>query len=302
MNDQRRTEIKVGIIVLIGIIVFIWILGWAKNFNLTSSEKSLLVKFDDVSGLEIGDYVTVNGVKKGHVEDFNINGDNVVVKLSIDANVKLKNDAQFQVTMLDLMGGKKVNIIPGVSSEPLDYSEIQSGIFLADIPKVMSILGNVENDILVIVNDIKLSLKSLNNYLNDSKFNTDIKSSISNLNKASTKLNLLLDENREGIKQLTSNTVELTQNVNDLISENKESLKISINNIQTLIKKTDDLISKANSFTDEIKNKQNNIGKILYDDELYKNLTQSLSQLNELTKILINQLKTDGVNVDAHIF
>lgn len=302
MNDQRRTEIKVGIIVLIGIIVFIWILGWAKNFNLTSSEKSLLVKFDDVSGLEIGDYVTVNGVKKGHVEDFNINGDNVVVKLSIDANVKLKNDAQFQVTMLDLMGGKKVNIIPGISSEPLDYSEIQSGIFLADIPKVMSILGNVKNDIPVIVNDIKLSLKSLNNYLNDSKFNTDIKSSISNLNKASTKLNLLLDENREGIKQLTSNTVELTQNVNDLISENKESLKISINNIQTLLKKTDDLISKANSFTDEIKNKQNNIGKILYDDELYKNLTQSLSQLNELTKILINQLKTDGVNVDAHIF
>lgn len=302
MNDEKRTEIKVGIIVLIGIIIFIWILGWAKNFSLTSKERSLLVKFDDVSGLEIGDYVTVNGVKKGHVEDFNINGDNVIVKLLIDSDVILKSDAQFQVSMLDLMGGKKINIIPGISSEPLDYNAVQSGIFLADIPKVMSILGSAENDIPAIMGDIKLSLKSLNNYLNDDKFNSDVKSSISNLNSASRKLNLLLDENREGIKQLTSNTVELTKNVNNFISENKESLKTSINNIQALIKKTDDLISKANSFTDEIKNKKNNLGKILYDDEVYKNLSESLNQLNTLTKILIEQLQTDGVNVDANIF
>ena len=32
MKNERKTEIRVGLTVLVGILVFIWILGWAKNF------------------------------------------------------------------------------------------------------------------------------------------------------------------------------------------------------------------------------------------------------------------------------
>ena len=302
MKDQRKTEIRVGITVIIGLLIFIWILGWAKNFSLTSNQKILLVKFNSVSGLEKGDYVAVNGVRKGFVEDFNIKGDNVIVKLSIDNDVNLRKDAAFSISMLDLMGGKKVNINPGTSSEPLNYNEIQNGIFYADIPEVMSMLGNVEGDIPAIIKDIKITLGSLNNYLNDNNLNADIKTSISNLSKASYKLNILLDENRSGIKQLTENTVKLTENVNNFMDENKTSLNKSIEELRIVLSKTDSLLSKANIFSDEIKNKKNNVGKILYDEKLYDNLSQSLTQINELTKILIEQLKGKGVNVDANIF
>jgi phospholipid/cholesterol/gamma-HCH transport system substrate-binding protein len=302
MKDQRKTEIRVGITVIIGLIIFIWILGWAKNFSLTSNQKILLVKFNSVSGLEKGDYVAVNGVRKGFVEDFNIQGDNVIVKLSIDNDVNLKKDAAFSISMLDLMGGKKVNINPGTSSEPLNYNEVQKGIFYADIPEVMSMLGNVEEDIPTIIKDIKITLGSLNNYLSDNNLNTDIKTSVSNLSKASQKLNILLDENRSSIKQLTENTVKLTENVNNFMVENKTSLNKSVEELRIVLSKTDSLLSKVNIFSDEVKNKKNNVGKILYDEKLYDNLSQSLTQINELTKILIEQLKGKGVNVDANIF
>ena len=213
MKDQRKTEIRVGITVIVGLIIFIWILGWAKNFSLTSNQKNLLVKFNSVSGLEIGDNVSVNGVRKGFVEDFNLQGDKVIVKLSLDNDVKLQKDATFSISMLDLMGGKKVNINPGTSPQPLDYNEVQTGTFYADIPEVMSMLGTVEGDIPSIVKDIKITLSSLNNYLTDNNLNTNIKTSLSNLSRASQKLNILLDENREGINKLTQNTVKLTQNV-----------------------------------------------------------------------------------------
>ena len=302
MKDQRKTEIRVGITVIVGLIIFIWILSWAKNFSLTSNQKNLLVKFNSVSGLEIGDNVSVNGVRKGFVEDFNLQGDKVIVKLSLDNDVKLQKDATFSISMLDLMGGKKVNINPGTSPQPLDYNEVQTGTFYADIPEVMSMLGTVEGDIPSIVKDIKITLSSLNNYLTDNNLNTDIKTSLSNLSKASQKLNILLDENREGINQLTQNTVKLTENVNNFLDENKTSLKSSVEELHKVLTQTDSLLISVNTFSGEIKNKKNNIGKILYDDKLYDNLSQSLTQLNELTKILIEQLKGKGVNVNANIF
>ena len=302
MKDQRKTEIRVGITVIVGLIIFIWILGWAKNFSLSSNQKTLLVKFNSVSGLEVGDNVSVNGVRKGFVENFKLEGDKVIVSLSLDNDVKLQKDATFSISMLDLMGGKKVNINPGISSQPIDYNEVQTGIFYADIPEVMSMLGTVEGDIPAIIKDIKITLSSLNNYLTDNDLNTDIKSSLSNLNKASKKLNILLEENRKGINQLTQNTVKLTQNVNDFLDENKSSLKSSVEELHTVLTQTDSLLVSVNTFSREIKNKKNNIGKILYDDKLYDNLSQSLTQLNELTKILIEQLKGKGVNVNANIF
>ena len=302
MKDLRKTEIRVGITVIVGLLIFIWILSWAKNFSLSSNQKALLVKFNSVAGLEIGDNVAVNGVRKGFVEDFKIEGNKVIVRLSLDNDVKLQKDAKFSIAMLDLMGGKKVNINPGTSSKPLDYSEVQTGIFYADIPEVMSILGTVEGDITAIIRDIKTTLNSLNNYLNDNNLNTDIKTSLSNLSRASQKLNILLDENREGINKLTQNTVKLTQNVNDFLNENKSSLKSSVEELHTVLIQTDSLLTAVNNFSGEIKNKKNNIGKILYDDKLYDNLSQSLTQLNELTKILIEQLKGKGVNVNANIF
>ncbi len=302
MKDQRKTEIRVGITVIVGLLIFIWILGWAKNFSLSSNQKTLLVKFNSVSGLEVGDNVSVNGVRKGFVENFKLEGDKVIVSLSLDSDVNLKKDATFSISMLDLMGGKKVNINPGISSQLLNYNEVQNGIFYADIPEVMSMLGKVEGDIPAIIKDIKITLSSLNNYLTDNDLNTDIKTSLSNLNKASRKLNVLLDENREGISQLTQNTVKLTRNVNDFLNENKSSLKSSVEELHTVLTKTDSLLTSVNTFSGEIRNKKNNIGKLLYDDKLYDNLSQSITQLNELTKILIEQLKGKGVNVDAHIF
>jgi hypothetical protein len=49
-------------------------------------------------------------------------------------------------------------------------------------------------------------------------------------------------------------------------------------------------------------NQQNNIGKLLYDENIIKDLKLTLKQVNELTSILIEQLKNEGVNVDANIF
>jgi len=302
MKDERKTEIRVGITVIVGVVLFIWVLSWAKNYSLTSSREVVNVKFDNVSGLEVGDNVTVNGVKKGYVEDMEVKGDNVIVKLTIDSDVKLKKDATFAVSMLDLMGGKKVEVTPGISSQPIDLTKVQHGIFEADIPKVMSIIGQVEGDLPGIISDLKVSLSSLNTYLTDHQLNRNIKLSVKNLAIISEKLNRLLDENSKNFNSLAKNSNELITQMNEFLTNNRTDIEKTLSNIKDLTSRTDTLIAQINGFAKDTKQQKNNIGKLMYNEDLYKKLNLTMDQINQLTKTLLHQVQGKGINIDAHIF
>lgn len=301
MKDQSKTEIKVGIMVVVGTLVFLWVIGWAKNFSISANEKSLEIKFPTVAGLDVGDPVTVNGVRKGSVEDFKIESEDVIVSIKLDSDVELKQDATFAVSMLDLMGGKKININPGISGQELDYKKIQQGQFNADIASVMTLLGNMQGDLNNTIKDVKITLTSLNNYLTDQQLNENVKSSVSNLKDLTHKLNVLIDQNQNELKQITTNTVQLTADAKDLLHNNKESIQNSINSLQSVLSRTDSILSKLNVLADETTNRNNNLGKLLYDENLYKNLTETLSEVKEMTKIIVNQLNGKGLNVDANV-
>jgi len=302
MKDDRKTEIKVGLTVLAGVIIFIWIFGWAKNFSLQSNDQIIKVKFNNVSGLEIGDPVTVNGLRKGYVKEMIVGSNYVMVELSVEKNISLSKDATFAITMLDLMGGKKVEILPGNSTEKLNVDIPATGVFYADIPQAMSLLGSMQDDFVSVLKDVKISLTSLNSYLTDKKLNNDVKESLSNLNSLTKKLDMMLSENRSDLKTLTKNAVELTEKTNELVSDNKENINRLFGDLKSILNKTDNLLTDLNTLAKETKDQQNNIGKVLYDENLYKDLKTTIKQINELTSILIDQLKNDGINVDANIF
>ncbi len=301
MKDQRKTEIKVGIIVIAGALIFLWILGWAKNFSFVSNERETTVIFKNVAGLEVGDNVTVNGVREGYVKDMSVKGDDVFVNIALSKEVILKKDASFSVAMLDLMGGKRIEVKSGTSNESFEYDRIHEGSFYADIPYVMSMVGNMQEDISGSLKDIKVTLKSLNNYLTDEQLNKDVKNSISNLSKVTEKLNVILNENRTGINQLIANSSSLAQDTKNLISENKENLSSSLGSLKSVLQKTDTLLTRINLIAGQTTEKKNNLGKILYDKEFFDDLNNSLKQLNEITKLLIQQLKDKGIKVDAHL-
>ncbi len=301
MKDQRKTEIRVGVTVVIGLIVFLWILGWAKNFSFASNEREIKVEFNNVAGLEIGDNVTVNGVREGYVKNLTVNGNLVEVDLVINNNVRLNSDAIFSVAMLDLMGGKKIEIIPGESDTELDYNKVHKGTFAPDIPSVMSFAGNMQDEVAGTLKDIKITLTSLNKFLQDDNFNREVKKSVSNLSSATDQLNKILTENRSNIKELLANGNDLTKNTKELLADNKSGISSSIERLNLVLIKADTLLSKMNNVADQTVNKQNNLGKMLYNKDFYNNLDTTLKQLNELTGILIKALKDEGIKVDAHI-
>jgi len=302
MKPQRITEIKVGLTVLFGIIVFIWILGWAKNVSITSTDVKLKVKFENVSGLEIGNDVSVNGVKAGVVKDIYVENYYVVVEISVNSDVQLKRDAKFSLEVTDLMGGKKIDISPGKDSVPINPDELQVGIFQTDLASMMEVLSGIEIDLNTILEDVKTTLSEINSFLTDEQIKEDIRTSITGLSTLTTRLNKMLTENQENISSITQNTKEITEDTKKLISANRESINSSINNLNSILQSSDSLVTKLNFLADETLSGDNNIGKLLYDDSLFISLTKTLEQTKELTKVMLEQLKEDGVKIDATIF
>ena len=302
MKNPRATEIKVGVTVLLGLLVFIWVLGWAKSFSLSSSDNLVNVKFSKVSGLEIGNNVTVNGVRKGQVKDFVIQGSHVIVTLSISDEIQLKKDAQFSLESTDLMGGRKIEVDPGNSDEDLNLSDIQQGEYITDIAGVISLFSDIQDKITIIANESVKTLQGINSLLEDENFIQGLRTSVDNLNNLTAKLDRVLSENQQNIKEIAENTKEITSDTKVLIKENKENFEHSLKNLNAVLLKSDSLITSLNYLAQETAMGGNNLGKILYDDSLYYNLTGSIKLLKELSKVFLEQIKKDGLKVDANIF
>jgi len=302
MRNPRATEIKVGITVLLGLIVFLWVLGWAKNFSLSSSDNLVKVLFSNVSGLEIGNNVTVNGVRKGHVKDFVIQGSNVIVTLSINSEVDLRKDAKFSLESTDLMGGRKIEVNPGNSDQDIDLSELQPGTYISDIAGMISLFSDIQDKIGIIANESVKTLKGINSLLDDENFIVGIKTSVANLNNLTAKLDKVLTENQENIKEITENTKSITSDTKVFIEQNKENITQSLNNLNIVLTKSDSLITSLNYLAQQTATGGNNLGRILYDDSLYYDLTNSIKTLKELSTIILEQLNSDGFKVDASIF
>ena len=302
MKDQRKTEIKVGITVVLGILIFVWVFGWAKNLTVGSERKEISVKFSSVAGLEIGDPVTINGVRKGYVDDILIKGNEVVTVLNLEKEVNLKTDATFSVMMLDLMGGKKIEVNPGSASEEIDYIKMQNGEFLGDIASAMAMLGTVQNDLVDVIKEVKVTLSSVNKTLTDQQFNNDLKTSVSNLVLLTENLNSLLKANSGEINKLLKSGNELAQNVNEFIKTNKDSISQTLSAVQEVLKESKTMLVKVNSLIDQTNKSENNLGKILNDPKLLEDIKESISHVKDLTRILVEQLKAKGIEVNAHIF
>jgi phospholipid/cholesterol/gamma-HCH transport system substrate-binding protein len=302
MKNSRATEIKVGITVLLGVLLFIWILGWTKNFSISSSDSELKVMFNNVSGLEIGNDVTVNGVKKGNVTDFYVFKTYVIVTIKVSNDIQLKKDATFSLELTDLMGGRKIEINPGFSEEPLALDAIHRGVYRTDLAGVVSLFSELQDKLDVILIEVTDALAGFNSFVGDEKFIADVKSSLNNFNRLSENLSQILDENRENLKEISANTKEITEETKLLINSNKESLQKTLNQMNILVYRSDSLITVLNAMALETKDGNNNLGKILYDDTLYYNLTESMARLKELSELILFQLKTDGFRVDFELF
>ena len=120
MYATRTTQIVVGIFGVLGLIALAILsirLGNVQIFSPPSYE--IYANFDNISGLKKGDAVSIAGVRVGRVSKITLNKERAQVEMTIDAGVKIDDEAIAAIRTLGIIGAKYVGISPGPSDRYL---------------------------------------------------------------------------------------------------------------------------------------------------------------------------------------
>jgi phospholipid/cholesterol/gamma-HCH transport system substrate-binding protein len=116
--NHTRTEISVGIFVLIGMACLAYLAIRLGKLELYGAHGYVLfADFASVAGLKPGDPVEIAGVKVGRVEGMALAEDKARLTLRLNDGVKLQEDVIASVRARGLIGDKFVLVSPGASDK-----------------------------------------------------------------------------------------------------------------------------------------------------------------------------------------
>jgi len=301
MFKKKFSEIKVGFFVLIAIVIVISAIFWVKGFLVTKDQVDLNVYFQQVSGLNVGDPVTVKGVRMGRVNSIELDGDSVKVEFTLDESVKLKEDYKIEIAILELMGGKQLYITPGKSPNEINNTKPLSGNNSTDFSSIIKSVAELSTDVKSLIKNFSKTNENLNDVLvnindivGDGQMKRNLKSTISNVEVTSRNLNSLVSENRLSLRNLTKKADYTIDNVNEVMDENSPEINSTLKEMHILTTKVDTLITNLNLIVTDIQNQKGSVGKLMYDEEFYENINKALLEIERLTK----KIRKDGIKIN----
>jgi phospholipid/cholesterol/gamma-HCH transport system substrate-binding protein len=112
MQNQSAIAVYVGIFVIIGLIVLMWLSLEVEGVSLGQDHTELIADFDDVLGLASGNPVTFRGVEIGKVGSMTLEEGTgrPLVTLRVRAEHELRENAVARLVQPDMLGQKTIDI------------------------------------------------------------------------------------------------------------------------------------------------------------------------------------------------
>ncbi|MBT7554498.1 MAG: MCE family protein, partial [Flavobacteriaceae bacterium] len=121
---KNKNEIKTGILVVIGIGLFIFGFSYLKSNDIFVGDRTFYAVYDDVEGVVNGTLVTVNGFPVGSIQDISfLKNNNLLVKFRVENDLTFSINSIAQIYETGLIGGKALAIIPANDNSRIAVSK-----------------------------------------------------------------------------------------------------------------------------------------------------------------------------------
>lgn len=276
-----KKEFKIGIAAIVALIILFIGINYLKGINMFKSESYYHVDYTEVNGLALSSPVYANGFKVGLVRDIQYNFNkpgHITVGIEMDDNIKIPVGSKAEL-VTEMLGTVKMNLI-------MNYGENQT-IAPGDTIEGYAnngIMAKAEKDLLPQMEKMmpKLDsiLSSLNKILADPAIGNTLKNAeqiTASLNQTSSHLQHLMSND---IPKITGNVTAITEDLK-VISGNLKGIDYA-----ATFNKIDETLKNVYALTDKLNKKDNTIGLLLNDPELYNNLNATSENAASLLKDL----------------
>jgi phospholipid/cholesterol/gamma-HCH transport system substrate-binding protein len=278
-RDKVKTEFKVGIFSLVGFLILIISYAWFTEYITNKNYTEIKVRFANAGNIEKGNDVTILGVKRGRVNDIQIDEDSIVLTLRVLMNKHFKENTTFVINEVDLMGDVQVEITPGRSDKLLDLTNIHQGRIKHGMAALFSEMNDVVQDLKTLLTDLTGSEGMLNS----------TKSIIDTSLSLVTDLKRSFRSNSDNIDLLISKSADMITQLSEIIDSNEENLNRgfeSIVDVSNDLKLTLEEFRKTSesvrSLTDKVSNEESTVNRLITEDDLYFTLQRSITRMDSL--------------------
>lgn len=187
MEITRTFELKVGAFILAGIAIGVIIIFSIGDINLSKTGYDIVVKFNFASGIGAAAPVRLSGVGVGRVDDVNMvysdqdKKSHAEVRVWIQSDAKIENDARITINTLGLLGEKYLEIYPGTPGAPLlKAGDVLVGQDPVVMEKLTENLVDLSNSVTTIVHRLEKGEGTIGKLLTEDAVYDDLRSTIGN--------------------------------------------------------------------------------------------------------------------------
>ena len=279
MKKFFTKEVQIALVAVMGIVVLFFGMKFLKGLTFFSTDNSYYVQFEDISGVSASCPVYANGYRVGVVEDviFNYNSqEKIFAVLGLDKQLRLPKGTTAEIAS-DLLGNVKLELKFG--QNPVDLlasgdtisGNIQSGALgkAADmIPQVEKMLPKLDS-ILASVNMLLADPAISSSLHNVDQITANLTTTTHELNRLTASLNRQMPEMMQKADGVLDNTNTLTKNLSDL-------------DIAMTMAKVNNTLQNVEQMTAKLNSNDGTLGLLMRDQELYRNLTSTMSHTDSL--------------------
>jgi len=288
-------EVKIGFAVFVILAMFIWAYNFMKGRDILSSSIHYYALYDEINGLEESSPVTLNGYKIGTVSRIGFVPEKtgeLIVRLSIEAQVNLPLNTIAEIYNSDLLGTKAIRLVTGDGESFVKKGDTLLGqieIALQDqIGDQLYPLKEKAENLMVSIDSV---LSVIQNTFNSS-FSNDLGESVRHINNTLGALDTMVAKKDGSLAGTMANIESITRNLaknNEELTRTLENLasvsdSIAQSNIRSSINNLDQTLANLNSILTKINEGTGTAGKIINNDSLYYQFTETIESLNLLLK------------------
>lgn len=284
--SRTGDEIKVGIVVASGVLLFLVALVFVKGVDLLRQKKAeYRTHFKFAGGLEPGSTVRFGGLKVGKVKSAALDPDDntlVRIMLEVEPNTPIRADSKARISSLGFLGENYMEISAGKRDSPLlpPGSEIQT-VEIVQLDEVFNNVNNITVNATKLVNDLDAQVLVLSKNANDL---------IANVN------DVVSPENKEHFNSALANVDGMLKEMRPELQRTLANVDAASAKISPTIDNVNVTLGKANTLTDHLDSVVTENRKVIHDSLL--NLQTSLQKMQGLIDDLDDAIGSNRGNLD----
>jgi phospholipid/cholesterol/gamma-HCH transport system substrate-binding protein len=288
---KTNVELTVGASIFIALFVLIAGVMWLKEINIASKMVEYTVLFPNVGTLQVGDPVTVSGVKRGEAAKIYLYKAQAAVVIKLDRTIRLTDSSTITIQNIGLMGERQIGIQLSENGTPYRPNTKQQvtmiqGRFDSGIAEAMGMLGRVLTDVQSLLQNVT---QIIDTTIGDTSFVTFFDKVVGRLDTVTYLVEDIVTQNKSEINSSLANLHTITSDVQSLLDENKPHINSIMANgseltgrAVTLAQRADSIATSLKGMVNAIERGEGSIGMLVQDEQFYHKLKESVSGLDTL--------------------